>query len=599
MSKQGPTYSVPDADKFESNVANCPHCGAERIFSREEGLEEKDCEKCRGKIFIPAKIGRFWLYEVLGQGGMGCVYRALNTLGGGECAVKVVRSRKKAESNLVENLLREGRAGKALGKHPHIVPVVDFGHDGNEYYLATELIEGHGLDEMIKNQGRIGEVEALDLLLQILDGEKHICSHGYLYRDIKPENIIVNSAGKARILDYGLCLPIEEVSGGQHHTDELEGSPFYLPPERIVGASEGEYSEIYSMGMLMYYMLSGRTYYSEAEIREIVTKHVKSIRISSVGSRLKNCESKTVDIIDKMIARNPNSRYMDLQSLEKDLSELYAELTGPEAIEKAKRNRKKAMLRKWLNLSVGVAALVLLLCGVLFSIKVVSGLKGKRVHDRIFNELAVSKGISPDIRMPEHTPEQLEERVRDRAALLLEKSFRDIPPLDEEKCRMEICRKFRIPVNYPAIPPLTIPEVEGKIEDEIKRKTKREYEKKLNSGAEPDLFLRKHIRTSILEDFDKSAVYSKYGYMKYDGAYCPQSRVVSTLLRQEKIKYYENRRRTMSETRRRVTEETREKIFTKNGYIKIGGEWIPAKEHLERLVFEEMRRRGHGVDNPK
>jgi len=128
-----------------------------------------------------------------------------------------------------------------------------------KYFIVTEFVHGDRLDMLVESRKQIPEKEAVKIILEIIEAEMHIIQSGYLFRDLKPENIIIDRTGTVKLFDYGLCVTLHDAANHENITDELNGSPVLHPPERIVGAPEGEYSEIYSLGMVLFYMLAGRT----------------------------------------------------------------------------------------------------------------------------------------------------------------------------------------------------------------------------------------------------------------------------------------------------------------------------------------------------
>jgi serine/threonine-protein kinase PpkA len=149
---------------------------------------------------------------------------------------------------------------------------------------------------------------------------------GYLYRDIKPENVLIGKNGLARLFDFGLCLSLEEAANPDDEVATFAGSPLFVPPERVVGDPEGEFSDIYTLGLLFFNILSGRTYYTADEMLELVKKHVTAIRISSTGFKLKHCTEHTVAVLDKMIQRDPEDRYQTFRELIPDIQQAARDL---------------------------------------------------------------------------------------------------------------------------------------------------------------------------------------------------------------------------------------------------------------------------------
>lgn len=317
---------IPDLKKLQEGTINCPQCLTE--IKVDKALEIEPCPQCGTSIYIPLTLKDYVLYKPIGGGGSGKVYKALKKGEGRDrYAIKLLHRSKKGNLDFEKSIMREAAAGAAVGRHQHIVEVVEYGQEGNESYIIFPFIDGERLDGYIQRKKRISEKRAMGILLQILAAEEHICSRGYLFRDLKPENIFLENNGNVKIFDYGLCIPIKDAKiHGDNVPDEIEGSPFYIPPERILGTSEGEFSEIYSLGMILFHMLKGRTYFTSTEIHELIAKHVDKLRTESVGKHLSHCNRTTIAIIDKMIKREPELRYQDFVSLKKDIAVIEKEV---------------------------------------------------------------------------------------------------------------------------------------------------------------------------------------------------------------------------------------------------------------------------------
>jgi serine/threonine-protein kinase len=441
--------SLKNIKDLENGILNCESCGAPMPLSEHQALSLSKCLKCSAVNFIPMRIGVYWLFKPLGGGGMGRVYMATDSESGEDYAVKLLHNVKdgsktgsEPNNQLLENLMREARAGKALESHKNIVQVVGYGQIGSDFFIVTKYVSGNRLDDIIRQKGFFSEDEAIEIIMQVLEAEIHILSKGYFYRDIKPENIIVEENGNVKIYDYGVCLPAAEAAAGTGHMGEIEGSPFYLPPERVVGAPEGEYSEIYSLGMLLFHMLAGRTYYSEADIKELVSKHVVSLRIMSVATQLTHCSPATVAVIDKMIKRKPNDRYHSFADLKKDLEDLCLKFKEtkkadivkdvsalpPEALSKRLKEKKKKLARLLIILG---AVLTFAVCGYF----AYASVQKSKLKKKIISETAAALGVSPDVSLPQKTEFEIKTLITQTLENELKNKISALSNFDENKAR--------------------------------------------------------------------------------------------------------------------------------------------------------------------
>lgn len=308
---------------FRSGLMTCDSCGKKIIRDTHGRVRPKSffvtCLWCGTSNFVPFYLGRFWLYEPAGGGGVSSVYRAFEKNRFRLCAVKVLRRDKLDDSEGIEAYKREVSALASIGRHRHIVRLLAHGNTDNEYYCAMKFVEGQRLDEKIAQKGRIPELEAVRILSDLITAELHIYSKGFLYRDIKPENIMIQENGRPVLVDFGLCQPRGKVSV-HVEADFVDGSAHYMPPERLQCDSEGPWSEIYSLGMLMYEMLTGDKFIKSSVSEEAITeKHVHGLRMS-VPSGLKNLHRpELVKIVEKMIRREAKERYQSFENLQRAL----------------------------------------------------------------------------------------------------------------------------------------------------------------------------------------------------------------------------------------------------------------------------------------
>ena len=313
----------PSLSKLKHGVIPCSKCGKSLPLEAYTPLSIDRCPKCNTPAFFPKLLKDYWLYEPLGGGGMGSVYHAFHKDDSKtEFAVKVLPRDRKDDQYLIESLLSEAKICWQLGDHQHLNKVIDFGRYDGEYYAVFEHIEGTRLDQLIESPIKRPEKQVILWGLQILSAEQHMYNKGYLFRDLKPQNIMIDKNGNVKLFDFGLAMPIDQAL--HNASDQIQGSPYYMPPERIVGAGESQYSEIYSLGMVLFHVLAKHPYYSADDIKSLVGKHVLSIRLNNLASKLPQLTSpELIQVIEKMIAKVPERRFATYKETAAALFKIY------------------------------------------------------------------------------------------------------------------------------------------------------------------------------------------------------------------------------------------------------------------------------------
>ena len=314
----------PSLKALGKNFILCSKCGVSIDLNTQTPLSITRCKECETPLFIPMLIKDYWLYEPLGGGGMGSVYHAFHKEDiEFEFAVKILPRKRNTDKYLIKSLLTEAEICWQLGEHQHLNKVLDFGCYKNEHYAVFEYIEGTRLDQIIESPIKRPDKQIILWALQILSAEQHMYDKGFLFRDLKPQNIMIDKNGNVKLFDFGLAMPVEKAL--HNDSDQIQGSPYYLPPERIVGAGESQYSEIYSLGMVLFHIIAGHPYYSAEDIKSLVGKHVVALRVSNIRSKLPpKTNSKLIAILEKMIERVPENRYATYKEAAAALFGLYA-----------------------------------------------------------------------------------------------------------------------------------------------------------------------------------------------------------------------------------------------------------------------------------
>ena len=315
-----------DVEILNENCYECDFCKAIHSLHEAPPLSIAKCNECGASNFIPYLIKNYWLYRPLGGGGMGSVYKAVHcsdpTL---KFAVKVLPREKKDDPILIEALMNEAKIGYSFGRHPHLIAVTDYGKYQDEYFVALEFTTGMRLDQVIDSPDNINQKYILLWALQLLSAEQHMWDCGYLYRDMKPQNIMIEPSKNVKLYDYGLCIAKDDRSAQE--SDVVQGSPLYMPPERIVGMEENMTSEIYSIGMVIFHALARKTYYTASGAFELAKKHVTSLRTSSVASKLPSSVNPLIaPVLDKMLAKIPKDRFQSFKESALAIKEIYSKI---------------------------------------------------------------------------------------------------------------------------------------------------------------------------------------------------------------------------------------------------------------------------------
>ena len=258
---------------------------------------------------------RYQIIKSIGEGGMANVYLAYDTILDRNVAVKVLRGDLATDEKFVRRFQREALSASSLS-HPNIVEVYDVGEDNGIYYIVMEYIEGKHLKQLLKRRGKLTTEEAVDIMLQITDGMS--CAHDsyIIHRDIKPQNIMILENGLVKITDFGIAMALNSTQLTQ--TNSVMGSVHYLPPEQASGKGCTIQSDIYSMGILMYELLSGTLPYKGDNAVEIALKHLKE-PLPSIREELPNLPQAVENIILRSAAKNPKNRYTDAREMHDDL----------------------------------------------------------------------------------------------------------------------------------------------------------------------------------------------------------------------------------------------------------------------------------------
>ena len=247
---------------------------------------------------------RYQIIKSIGEGGMANVYLAYDTILDRNVAIKLLRGDLASDEKFVHRFQREALSASSLN-HPNIVEVYDVGEDNGEYYIVMEYIEGKHLKDLIKRRGKLTISEVIDIMLQITDGMSVAHDAYIIHRDIKPQNIMILENGLVKITDFGIAMAMNATQLTQ--TNSVMGSVHYLPPEQANGKGAGLQSDIYSMGIVMYELLTGKLPFRGDNAVEIALKQLKEA-MPDIKEELPSVPNSIANIIFKATAKNPKNR---------------------------------------------------------------------------------------------------------------------------------------------------------------------------------------------------------------------------------------------------------------------------------------------------
>ena len=259
--------------------------------------------------------GRYRLESKLGSGGMSTVYLARDETLERWVAVKVMHREISDQPDQLERFRREARAVAQLS-HPNVVAVIDAGEDGGYPYIVFEYVEGETLKQRIDRLGRLPVDEAAAYAIEIGRGLAAAHARRLVHRDVKPQNVLIDAEGRAKVTDFGIARSLE--SDGLTKTGRVLGTTDYVAPEQAMGQGVDARSDIYSLGVLLYEMLTGEVPFQADTLVGVAMKHVNE-RMPDVQERRPEISSALAAVIERATAKEPKKRYPDMIAMLADL----------------------------------------------------------------------------------------------------------------------------------------------------------------------------------------------------------------------------------------------------------------------------------------
>ena len=328
-------YSTPT---IKDAPLKCPTCQTENPSSsrfcsncagslREAGaktMKAPTFEIARGDLFA----GRYEIIETLGQGGMGKVFKAYDRKISEVVALKLIRPEISINDNAIERFKNELKIARKIS-HRNICRMHDLGEEGFFYYITMEYVAGEDLKRFIRRAGTLSSGKAINIAKQVCEGLAEAHQLGVIHRDLKPQNIMIDQDGNAKIMDFGIARFVD--------TDRLTGSgvmigtPEYMSPEQAELTEVDKRADIYSLGIVLYEMVSGRVPFEGGTPLSIAMKH-KTEKARNVRELNAQVSADLAGVIGRCMEKAPASRYQSAEELLQDLNRVEQELSTTERV---------------------------------------------------------------------------------------------------------------------------------------------------------------------------------------------------------------------------------------------------------------------------
>ena len=317
--------------------------------------------------------GRYRLESKLGSGGMSTVYLALDEVLDRPVAVKLLHREISEEADQLERFRREARAAARLS-HPNLVGVIDAGEDDGRPYIVFEYIEGRTLKRRIQEEGGLPVDEAVAYAIEIGRGLTAAHARKLVHRDVKPQNVLIDPDGRAKVTDFGIARSLEQK--GMTATGRVLGTTDYVSPEQAMGEDVDERSDVYSLGVVLYEMLTGDVPFSAETQVGVAMKHVNE-PLPDVQAKRPEASAAVASVVDRATTKDPRDRYGSVAEMVRDLEqtlEVEAARRGGTSGEAtsvldsvpSSRRRLGGHRRSGLGIAMGIVGILLIAAAAIF-----------------------------------------------------------------------------------------------------------------------------------------------------------------------------------------------------------------------------------------
>jgi eukaryotic-like serine/threonine-protein kinase len=322
--------------------------------------------------------GRYELEEVVGHGGMSSVFKAHDSLLERNVALKVLHEQYNEDEDFVERFKREARSVAQL-QHPNIVTVIDRGEENGRQYIVFEYIEGENLKEFAVRKGRLGVREALEVAIEVAHALAFAHEHGLVHRDVKPQNVLLNGDGRAKVMDFGIARSLD-VDTGMTETGTVMGTSNYIAPEQASGQGVDAQTDVYSLGVVLYELLAGDVPFPGESFVAVALKHVHEAPPNLLDVR-GDVPLRVAAAVDRALEKDPAARFPTMDAFASELEACLAELDhggNEEAtmiVPPVRAPARRKPVSRW-PVGVGIAAL-LAIAAIVAGLLTLGGGKGQ------------------------------------------------------------------------------------------------------------------------------------------------------------------------------------------------------------------------------
>ena len=249
---------------------------------------------------------RYELTELVGSGGMSMVYSARDRLLDRRVALKILHDHYANDREYVERFRREARLVAQLS-HPNIVTVIDRGEDGGKQFIVFEFVDGENLKQLIEDAGALGVKRALEIAIACAEALAFAHANGLVHRDVKPQNVLIDTDGRIKVTDFGIARSLD-VEIGVTQTGTVMGTSSYLSPEQARGQTVTEASDIYSLGVVLWELLTGEVPFAGDNFVAVALLHINE-QPPSLLERRPDAPPRLVLAVERALAKEPHDRF--------------------------------------------------------------------------------------------------------------------------------------------------------------------------------------------------------------------------------------------------------------------------------------------------